>query len=158
MTLSLNCRIQHEDFSCTDEYLALQHPDCGAVVMFSGLVREQFQTESGKPDSLQALEIEHYPAMTEQSIVAMANQAAARFNLRAITIIHRIGILPVTAQIVLVGIAAPHRRDAFAACEMLMDYLKNDVPLWKKAHFQHSSAWVEAKASDKSALDRWQVT
>jgi molybdopterin synthase catalytic subunit len=164
MTLSINCRIQTEDFSVTTEYQALQRPDCGAVVIFSGLVREHFapiaplscENTLAGVDRLLALELEHYPGMTERSIIAIAQQAAARYDLRAVTIIHRIGVLPVHEQIVLVGIASPHRRDAFAACEMLMDYLKNEVPLWKKAHFQQSSAWVEAKASDKTALARWE--
>lgn len=158
MTL-INCRIQVEDFSLTEEYQTLVRQDCGAVVLFSGLVRDQFKPDadnSTNMDRLQALELEHYPGMTERSITTIAEQAARRFDLRAVTIIHRIGVLPVGEQIVLVGIAAPHRRDAFAACEMLMDYLKNEVPLWKKAHFHQSAEWVEAKAADKNALQRWE--
>ncbi len=159
MTATINCRVQPEDFALDHEYQALQRQDCGAVVLFCGLVREQFQPQDGAAltDTLQALELEHYPGMTEQSIRAIAGQAAERFDLRAITVIHRIGLLPLGAQIVLVGVAAPHRSDAFAACDMLMDYLKNQVPLWKKVHFSTSTAWADAKASDKQALNRWQT-
>lgn len=159
MAVLINCRVQPEDFALDHEYQALQRQDCGAVVLFCGLVREQFQPQDGAAltDTLQALELEHYPGMTEQSIRAIAGQAAERFDLRAITVIHRIGLLPLGAQIVLVGVAAPHRNDAFAACDMLMDYLKNQVPLWKKVHFSTSTAWADAKASDKQALNRWQT-
>lgn len=164
MMTAINCRIQTEDFALAEEYQALVRQDCGAVVLFSGLVRDQFRPDSvssnsidpNNIDQLQALELEHYPGMTERSISTIAEQAARRFDLRAVSIIHRVGILPVGEQIVLVGIAAPHRLDAFAACEMLMDYLKNEVPLWKKAHFRQSAEWVEAKASDKNALQRWE--
>ncbi len=163
MAVLINCRVQPEDFALDHEYQALQRQDCGAVVLFCGLVREQFQPQDGpldiplSGDTLQALELEHYPGMTEQSIRVIAGQAAARFDLRAITVVHRIGLLPLGAQIVLVGVAAPHRNDAFAACDMLMDYLKNQVPLWKKVHFSTSAAWTDAKASDKQALSRWQT-
>ncbi len=159
MTVVINCRVQPEDFALDHEYQALQRPDCGAVVLFCGLVREQFQPQDGSlpSDTLQALELEHYPGMTEQSIRAIAGQAAERFDLRAVTVVHRIGLLPLGAQIVLVGVAAPHRSDAFAACDMLMDYLKNQVPLWKKVHFLTGTSWADAKASDKQALARWQT-
>ena len=159
MTATINCRVQPEDFVVDQEYQALQRQDCGAVVLFCGLVREQFQPQQGASltDTLQALELEHYPGMTEQSIRAIAGQAAARFDLRAITVVHRVGLIPLGAQIVLVVVAAPHRSDAFAACDMLMDYLKNQVPLWKKVHFSTSTAWADAKASDKQALNRWQT-
>jgi len=159
MTVVINCRVQPEDFVVEQEYQALQRPDCGAVVLFCGLVREQFQPQDMPQltDTLQALELEHYPGMTEQSIRAIAVDAAARFDLRAVTVIHRIGLLPLGAQIVLVGVAAPHRSDAFAACDMLMDYLKNQVPLWKKVHFLTSASWADAKASDQQALARWQT-
>lgn len=159
MSCVISCRIQTADFSLEAEYQALQRQDCGAVVLFCGLVRDQFQpdnNQNNQSDPLQALELEHYPGMTERSINTIAEQAAQRFDVRAISIIHRVGILPVAAQIVLVGVAAPHRKDAFLACELLMDYLKNDVPLWKKAHFRQSAAWVAAKVSDKTALQRWE--
>lgn len=157
MAVLINCRVQPEDFALDHEYQALQRQDCGAVVLFCGLVREQFQPQDGpqRTDTLQALELEHYPGMTEHSIRAIAGKAAERFDLRAITVVHRIGLLPLGAQIVLVGVAAPHRSDAFAACDMLMDYLKNQVPLWKKVHFSTSTAWADAKASDKQAMSRW---
>ncbi len=151
----LTCRIQPEDFQIEQEYQALLQRDCGAVVLFAGLVREQFQPDGA--DALQALELEHYPGMTERAISAIAAQAAARFDLRAMTVIHRVGRLDTGAQIVLVGVAAPHRHDAFAACELLMDFLKNQVPIWKKAHFLTDAQWLDAKASDQQALQRWRA-
>lgn len=151
----LDCRVQADDFSLADEYLQLQRADCGAVVLFSGLVRDQIpQPAQG---SLVALELEHYPGMTERAIADIAEQAASRFDVRAITVIHRIGLLKTAEQIVLVGVAAPHRAAAFAACELLMDFLKNQVPIWKKAHFTEGSEWVAAKESDQIALQRWEI-
>lgn len=151
--MELCCRIQAEDFVLADEYQQLQRADCGAVVLFSGLVRDQLPEPA--QGALLALELEHYPGMTERAITEIAHQAASRFDVRAITVIHRIGLLKTAEQIVLVGVAAPHRAAAFAACELLMDFLKHQVPIWKKAHYAHSSEWVAAKASDQAALQRW---
>jgi molybdopterin synthase catalytic subunit len=152
MSFQFSCRIQTEDFSISAEYEAVRKDSCGALVLFSGLVRDQFDHQDGP---LQALELEHYPGMTENAIASIAERAAARFDLRAITVIHRVGRLGCGEQIVLVTVTAPHRSDAFAACEMLMDFLKNQVPIWKKAHFAQATEWVEAKSSDKEALNRW---
>lgn len=149
----LSCRIQQQDFNLAEEYQALQRQDCGAVVLFSGLVREQFQSDN--TEALHALELEYYPGMTENAIVAITAQAAARFDLRAITVIHRVGLLTKGAQIVLVAVAAPHRHDAFAAAELLMDLLKNQLPIWKKAHFLTKAQWLDANDADKQALQRW---
>lgn len=149
----LICRIQHDDFSLEQEYKLLLRADCGAVVLFTGLVREHVQADPA--DSLQALELEHYPGMTERAITAIAEQAATRFNVRAITVIHRVGLLSTGAQIVLVGVASAHRADAFSACELIMDFLKNQVPIWKKAHFHSQAQWVDAKATDQAAAARW---
>lgn len=151
--MKLVCRVQNEDFVVADEYRQLQQRDCGAVVIFAGLVRDQL--ESTDSSSVIALELEHYPGMTETSIVRIAEQAAERFDIRAMTIIHRVGLLRVSEQIVFVGAASPHRSSAFAACEMVMDYLKNYVPIWKKLHTNSHSEWVEAKSSDQAAMCRW---
>lgn len=152
--MEFNCRIQQEDFVLADEYHRLQRRDCGAVVMFSGLVRDQMTDPV--TGSLVALELEHYPGMTEKAIAAIASEATKRFGVHAITVIHRVGLLKAAEQIVLVGVAAPHRAAAFAACEFLMDFLKNQVPIWKKAHFERHQEWVEAKNADQLAMQRWQ--
>lgn len=122
--------------------------DVGAVVTFSGLVRD----DGG---DLAALEIEHYPAMTARAIEAMADQAEARWHLVECRVIHRYGRLSVGAPIMMVATAARHRAEAFAAAEFLMDYLKSRAPFWKKEIRADGSTWVAAKDSDEAALKRW---
>ncbi|MBC3767396.1 molybdopterin synthase catalytic subunit MoaE [Neptunicella marina] len=145
--------IQSQDFSLEDEYQALrtlENGATGAIVIFSGLVRDF--NDNG---DIQGLFIEHYPGMTEQAIAQIVERATLRWSLQKVRVIHRIGELKSNEQIVFVGIASQHRADAFAACEFIMDYLKNDVPLWKKELSNHNSQWVEAKTSDKQSLKRW---
>lgn len=121
----------------------------GAVVTFTGLVRDN-------GGSLQAMEIEHYPGMTERAIAGMAEQALARWALADVLVIHRHGRLAAGAPIMMVATAAAHRGDAFAAAEFLMDYLKSRAPFWKKEIGADAAAWVAARDSDEQALDRWQ--
>jgi len=120
----------------------------GAVVTFTGLVRDSDGT-------LQAMEIEHYPGMTERAIAAMLDQAAARWHLADALVIHRHGRLAAGEPIMMVATAAPHRAEAFAAAEFLMDYLKSRAPFWKKEIGADGAAWVAAKDSDETALTRW---
>ena len=120
----------------------------GAVVTFSGIVRD----ESGR---LSALQIEHYPGMTETAIRAMAAQAVARWALVDVLVIHRHGDLAVGAPIMMVATAAQHRAAAFAAAEFLMDYLKSRAPFWKKEIGVDGQVWVAAKDADEAALKRW---
>jgi molybdopterin synthase catalytic subunit len=122
--------------------------NAGAVVTFTGLVR----SESG---SLSAMEIEHYPGMTERAIAAIANDAMRRWSLTAGLIIHRYGRLTPGEPIMMVATAATHRADAFAAAEFLMDYLKSRAPFWKKEIGADGATWVAAKATDEAALKRW---
>lgn len=143
--------VQNADFSVASEYEQLrQDVGCGAVVTFSGLVRELCD------NSLYSMTLEHYPSMTEQALLDIAKQAKARWQLGNVRIIHRIGKLCPNEQIVFVGIASAHRAVAFAACEFIMDYLKNRAPLWKKEHTSLGEYWVEAKVSDQHALARWE--
>jgi molybdopterin synthase catalytic subunit len=149
--MSIFVAVQNDDFCVASEYNELrQHASCGAVVTFSGLVREL------SDNTLHSMTLEHYPGMTEQALIAIAEQARQRWQLGAVHIIHRVGILKPHQQIVFVGIASAHRADAFAACEFIMDYLKNRAPFWKKEHTAQGDYWVEAKASDKQALARWE--
>jgi molybdopterin synthase catalytic subunit len=120
----------------------------GAVVSFTGLVRD----ESGK---LSGMEIEHYPGMTEKAISAIVTEAVARWSLVDALVIHRYGRLSPAEAIMMVATAAPHRADAFAAAEFLMDYLKSRAPFWKKELGAGGEAWVAAKAEDEDALKRW---
>lgn len=119
----------------------------GAVVTFTGLVRGD--------GGMAAMEIEHYPGMTEKAIAAIVSEAALRWALVDALVIHRHGRLAVGEPIMMVATAAPHRADAFAAAEFLMDYLKSRAPFWKKEIGADGAAWVAAKDADEAALTRW---
>jgi molybdopterin synthase catalytic subunit len=120
----------------------------GAVVSFTGLVRDEGGT-------LSAMEIEHYPGMTEKAIAGIAEEAAGRWALTDVLVIHRFGSLRPGEAIMMVATAAPHRGDAFAAAEFLMDYLKSRAPFWKKERGTDGETWVAAKDADEDALKRW---
>ena len=120
----------------------------GAVVTFSGLVRDN-------GGQLTAMEIEHYPGMTEKAISAIMEEAVARWGLADALVIHRYGVLRSGEPIMMVATAASHRADAFAAAEFLMDYLKSRAPFWKKEISANGADWVVAKDSDEAALTRW---
>jgi len=121
----------------------------GAVVTFTGVVRDL------AGGGLQAMEIEHYPGMTERAIKAIADEAAQRWSLADVLVIHRHGRLAPGAPIMMVATAAPHRKDAFEAAEFLMDYLKSRAPFWKKEITAEGADWVAAKEADEEALNRW---
>ena len=121
----------------------------GAVVTFSGLVRDR------PGGGLSAMEIEHYPGMTERAIAAIAAEAMRRWALSDALVIHRHGRLTPGEAIMMVATAAPHRADAFAAAEFLMDYLKSRAPFWKKEIGEDGATWVAARAADEDALRRW---
>jgi molybdopterin synthase catalytic subunit len=119
----------------------------GAVVSFTGIVR---------PDGgLTGMEIEHYPGMTEKAISGLVDEAMARWGLIDALVIHRHGTLTPGETIMMVATAAPHRADAFAAAEFLMDYLKSRAPFWKKESRNGGATWVAAKDEDEAALRRW---
>ena len=120
----------------------------GAVVTFTGLVRDT-------GGALAAMEIEHYPGMTERAIAAIIDQACARWSLADVLVIHRYGRLAAGEPIMMVATAAPHRADAFAAAEFLMDYLKSRAPFWKKEITATGADWVAARDDDEAALKRW---
>jgi len=120
----------------------------GAVVSFAGLVRDEGGT-------LEAMEIEHYPGMTERAIAGIAAEAERRWALAGCLVIHRHGRLAPGERIMMVATAAPHRADAFQAAEFLMDYLKSRAPFWKKESGAERTAWVSARDDDEAALDRW---
>ena len=141
-------RIQTEDFSLDTEVAALtQDGDPGAVASFTGHVR--------KEGDLSALTVEHYPGMTEAEIARMADEAATRWPLTGVTVIHRVGRLEPGARIVLVAVASSHRKAAFEACEFLMDYLKTSAPFWKEEARGGERHWVAARQSDDTAMNRW---
>ena len=148
-------RVQKGDFDpgAEAEALARGRTDVGAVVSFVGYCRD----EGG---ALGALELEHYPGMAEDEIIRVARQAEARWPLIGATVIHRYGRIAPGGRIVLVAVAAKHRAPAFAAAEMLMDYLKTRAPFWKRAIGQagDDAGWVEAKQEDDRSAARWRAT
>jgi len=149
-------RIDHEDFDAGREIAALRDadPGVGAVACFIGTVRDR--SDGSGPADTTRMELEHYPGMTERAIEAMIDAAHARFDIRAVRIVHRVGMLEPLDQIVLVAVTSAHRGDAFAACEFLMDYLKTQAPFWKKEHRPDgTAAWVDARVTDDAALERW---
>ena len=140
--------VQSEPFDLGSEAEGLTGSEVGAVVTFSGLVRDV-------SDGLQHMEIEHYPAMTERAIAAIAEEAAERWSLAHAVVIHRYGALRPGDQIMMVATAARHRVDAFQAAEFLMDYLKSRAPFWKKEVTSEGADWVAARQDDEEALKRW---
>ncbi|KIN62127.1 Molybdenum cofactor biosynthesis protein MoaE [Sulfitobacter noctilucicola] len=128
---------------------AAGHRDMGAIVTFTGIVRDL------PDDPLDAMEIEHYPGMTEAALTEIATQAMARFSLGDALIIHRYGRLTPGEMIMMVATAAPHRKDAFDGAEFLMDYLKSRAPFWKREITAKGAAWVASKDADEDALKRW---
>lgn len=146
--------VQTEDFDVSSELRRMQsgRRDIGAVCSFVGLVRDMNQG-----DSIATLELEHYPAMTEKALQEIADQAAARWPVQDVCIIHRVGVMHPAEQIVLVMVAAKHRGESFAACEFMMDFLKSRAPFWKKEQTAEGGRWVDARESDELALEKWQT-
>ena len=144
--------VQQEDFdvSVETQLLCADRLDIGAVASFTGLVRD-----TSSDQNLLALELEHYPGMTESALQAIADQAIERWQIQDLTIIHRVGRLAPMDNIVLVIVVSAHRGDAFAACEFLMDYLKTQAPFWKKEITRKGDSWVESRHSDQQAAQRW---
>lgn len=146
--------IQTADFDAGQEQARLRVGDgrVGAVCTFLGTVRDR-----NGGDAVSIMELEHYPGMTEQAIEAMIDQAMARFDIIAARVIHRVGLLQPTEQIVWVGVSSAHRGQSFQACEFLMDYLKTQAPFWKKEQTPNGAHWVDARESDDAALARWGI-
>ena len=144
----MSVRIQPEDFDIAHELAALAHgrDDIGAIVTFTGLVRG---------GDITSLTLEHYPSMTEKALETLEAKALKRWPLKASLIIHRVGTLKPGAQIVFVATASESRHAAFEAASFLMDYLKTDAPFWKREERGEDIRWVEARASDTQATNRW---
>lgn len=144
-------KVQHEDFDPGHEIASLQqHTQIGAVVSFVGTVRDVSDDEK-----LSAMLLEHYPAMTQKSLEHIAESARSRWDVVSLRIIHRVGYLQAADRIVFVGVSSRHRRDAFNACEFIVDRLKTNAPFWKKEFLESGSQWVEAKIDDEEAACRW---
>lgn len=145
--------VQSADFDVAAEYASLinNDVDAGAVVLFVGRVRELNLSRH-----VTGLLLEHYPGMTEKALEDILEEARSRWQLLRCRIIHRIGTLTLGDQIVLVGVTSPHREQAFAAAEFLMDYLKTRAPFWKKEMTEAGDHWVDAQEKDMVSAQRWQ--
>ena len=146
-------RVQQADFDVGAEIAAFRRADpaIGAIASFIGLVRD---VNDG--DAVSGMTLEHYPGMTEKAITGIVAEAKQRWDIIDALVIHRVGELRPLDQIVLVVVTGAHRGAAFAACEFIMDYLKTRAPLWKKEKTAQGARWVEARASDDAAAERWQ--
>ena len=145
-------RVQTEDFDVAKELAQLRAGNraVGAVAAFIGVVRDVNDNSD-----VRSLTLEHYPGMTEKALAGIVAEATQRWKVCDALVIHRVGRLEPTDQIVLVAVTSAHRGEAFAACEFIMDYLKTRAPFWKKEDTAAGERWVEARASDDDAAARW---
>jgi molybdopterin synthase catalytic subunit len=145
-------RVQTGDFDVAREIAALRagDPRVGAVAAFIGLVRD-----INDAAAVSMLTLEHYPGMTEKALARIVDEAKSRWSVYDALVVHRVGELKPTDQIVLVVVTGAHRGEAFAACEFIMDYLKTRAPFWKKEQTPAGERWVEARTSDDDAAARW---
>ncbi len=148
----MTVRVQTEDFDVGGELARLRsgNPKIGAIASFVGLVRDVADGQA-----VSEMTLEHYPGMTRKALEEIVAEAAGRWDIYDTLVIHRVGGLGPTDQIVLVAVASAHRGDAFSACEFIMDYLKTRAPFWKKEQTAAGARWVEARESDAHAAQRW---
>jgi molybdopterin synthase catalytic subunit len=146
-------RIQTQDFDAGAEIAALRRGDSkiGAVASFIGVCRD-----ANDGEAVAKMTLEHYPGMTEKALEKIVAEARGRWKVMDVLVVHRVGELKPTDQIVLVVVTGAHRGEAFAACEFIMDYLKTKAPFWKKESTPKGSRWVEARSSDDEAAQRWE--
>lgn len=149
----MSVRVQHEPFDPGAELNALHQANTGvgAVVGFVGYVRD---FNDGL--EVRGMLLEHYPGMTEKALDKIALEAAQRWPLLKLEILHRVGTLEPGEPIVFVGVASAHRQAAFQACDFVMDYLKTRAPFWKKESTEDGARWVEGRESDHAAAQRWE--
>ena len=147
-------RVQTADFDVAQELATLGVRDArvGAVVTFIGTVRD-----INDDARVSQMTLEHYPGMTDQALEAIIVNAKARFDIYDALVIHRVGELRPTDQIVLVAVTSAHRGEAFDACRFIIDYLKTEAPFWKKEQTPGGARWVDARATDDEAVARWKT-
>ena len=151
----MTVRVQTGDFDVGAEMAAMRrgNPKIGAMASFVGVVRDLSEGAD-----VAEMTLEHYPGMTEKALEKIVEEARARWDIYDALVVHRVGTLKPTDQIVLVVVASAHRGEAFQACEFLMDYLKTQAPFWKKEQTPEGARWVDARSSDDAAVARWGIT
>jgi molybdopterin synthase catalytic subunit len=150
----IDIRIQSEDFDVTKENKTLQNNQPGAIVNFVGIVRG---LDEKKNETIVSLTLEHYPGMTELEIENIVKESCQRWSISAVTVIHRIGKLLPSDQIVFVGVASKHRQNAFNGCNFVMDWLKTKAPFWKVEENENKKKWVEFNSLDNDATKKWET-
>ncbi|OOF35641.1 molybdopterin synthase catalytic subunit MoaE [Rodentibacter heidelbergensis] len=147
----IHIAVQEEEFDQNAIYhwLSASH-SVGATVIFVGKVRDL-----NLGDGVSSLYLEHYPAMTEKALHDIVTRAKQRWDIQRVAVIHRVGLLNTGDEIVLVGVSSAHRGEAYRANEFIMDYLKSEAPFWKKEQTDKGERWIEARDSDKAALEKW---
>ena len=144
--------VQTQDFDFAQEYQKLRNSSNsdGALVTFVGLVRDM-----NLQQSVSGLFLEHYPAMTDKVLTQIVEQARNKWQLGSVSVIHRVGQLDVSEQIVFVGVTSQHRQSAYHANEFIMDFLKTQAPFWKKETTKQGDKWIDAKTRDIEKLKDW---
>ena len=150
MTMFVSVQMEPLDVAALESQVTQVSKKVGAVVSFSGLVRDFNET-----GEILGLELEHYPGMTEKSLEEIIRKASHRWPILAASVCHRVGRILNGEVIVHVSVASEHRKQAFQACEFIMDYLKTDAPFWKKEITKDGGLWVAAKSSDAAAREDW---
>ena len=148
----IKIRIQNEDFDVSEETKFLQQNNTGAIVNFVGIVRG-FDEKNNR--IIHSMKLEHYPGMTESEIEKIIFESYKRWELTGITVIHRVGNLKPSDQIVFVGVSSKHRQSAFDGCNFIMDWLKTKAPFWKVEENNNERNWVSFNESDNQALKKW---
>ena len=149
----IKIKIQNDDFDISKEMKNLQTNGTGAIVNFVGIVRGKDEKTN---EEIYSMTLEHYPGMTESEIEDIVNNSTIRWEISAVTVIHRIGKLFSSDQIVFVGVASKHRQNAFDACNYIMDWLKTKAPFWKIEEGSKEKKWVEFNSSDSKATKKWE--
>ena len=151
-SIKVYIKIQNEDFDVSKETQKIHDNESGAIVNFIGLVREHAEHND---EQIISMTLEHYPGMTESEIDKIVQKSIKKWELTGITVIHRVGKLFVSDQIVFVGVASKHRQNAFDACNFIMDWLKTKAPFWKIEESKSERKWVESRQSDEDAIYKW---
>ena len=149
----IKIKIQRKDFNVSEEIKVLQHNNTGAIVNFVGVVRGYDERNN---QLINSMTLEHYPGMTESEIEKIIVDCYKRWKITGVTVIHRVGNLKPSDQIVFVGVSSIHRQSAFDGCNFIMDWLKTKAPLWKVEKNNNTNNWVNFNESDDKALKKWE--